>query len=196
MGYCKERCMLLAVGLVVVLSGCASFREGKLPDITQWPPAGGAKGKSITVVFTGQAISTDVNKANPHGWYENAIAQAYRDSKLFSEVKTGAAGGDLLAEVKLIHRGEANLLMAVLTGLTLYLIPSSGTDEFTFRTAIKDKQGTVIGMVEKTEAINFWQQMFLIFVYPFKNPNTVFTDTISDLNRATVIEANAKGYFN
>ena len=126
-------------------------------------------------------------------WSEQVV-DAYRDSGLFSEVETGMSDTDLKAEIKIVDHNERNLGLTFLTGLTLYLIPSRGTDEFIVKTTIKNKDGKTLCMYEMSEKIASWVQMFLIFAMPFHYPASVYNETLYDLNRSTIVELHSKGF--
>lgn len=194
----RQRVVILFLAVALLFSGCASFRSGNLPAITQWPPENAVKGKSISVIVSGESSingkEQEVNSLFIKNWSEQ-VTRAYQDSGLFTEVKPGLSDTDLKAEVRIIDRGEANLGLAFLTGLTLYLIPSSATDEITIKTSIKNKDGDTLGTFEKSETITMWQQLFLIFAMPGNFPLSVTKETLYDVNRATITEAHSKGSF-
>jgi hypothetical protein len=127
-------------------------------------------------------------------WRDQTV-RAYRDAGLFSEVRTGSAPADVQAEVTLKERGQTSIALAVITGLTLYLVPSSATSEVTAKTELRDRNGTIVGTFEKSETLTMWQQLFLIVATPFSSPSAVAEATIYDLSRATISEASARGLF-
>ena len=188
-------CFSLAVSLP--FWGCAQFREGNLPPISSWPPESRAEKKSISIIVSGEAIVNGVEHEANSNMVEKWRAQtvkAYRDSALFSEVHAGFKESDLQAQVKIVDQGEFSIGMAILTGLTLYLIPNSATDEVIVKTTFKDHEGKTLGSFTKSEALTFWQQLFLIFAMPFHSPATVTEETLYDLSRATIIEANSQDF--
>jgi hypothetical protein len=186
---------IITICLMSFFSGCASFRAGNLPP-SEWSPESVAQNQSIDVIVSGESIvngkEQDPNAKCLETWNEQVL-KAYNDSGLFSEVKTGIAETDLRSEVKILDRGEVNLGLAFITGLTLYLIPSKASDEITIQTKIKDREGKILGTFEKSETINTWQQLFLIFGTPFNFPGTVTKETLYDLNRAIINEAHMQG---
>ncbi|MGH8592055.1 MAG: hypothetical protein ACREXX_22905, partial [Gammaproteobacteria bacterium] len=103
----------------------------------------------------------DVNVNFLEVWRTEVI-RAYETSGLFAAVKSGTDPADIYADVKIIDKGEASMGMAVLTGLTLYLIPSKAHECFTMKTTYKDKNGTALGSADKMECFDFWQQLFLL----------------------------------
>jgi hypothetical protein len=178
-------------------SGCASFRSGDLHPVNQWPLPNAGKGKSIDIALSGK--STFNGKEQPESltllryWREQA-EKAYQDSGLFSGVTTGNPDTDLRAEIEITDSTKRRIGLLYLAGLTLYLLPSKGTDELMVRTTIKGRDGAVIGTYEKTETINNWVQLFLVFAAPFHSSNSVYEETFYDLNRSTIAELHAKGF--
>jgi hypothetical protein len=82
----------------------------------------------------------------------------YVESGLFSEVRRGGGSADIMADVKIVRAEEGSVGMAVLTGLTLYLVPSKSTVTTTVKTSFRDVDGNTLGTFEKSEAVNVWQQ--------------------------------------
>lgn len=189
-------CMLLVSLVWSVVSGCAAFRGGETQPPSTWPLSKGLGKQSISLLISGEAIvngqKADVHQAATTAW-EKAAEKAYKDSGLFSDVKMGAADTDLRAEIHVIDRGEASTGLAFLSGFTMTLIPAKGEEEYVIKTILKNKQGQQLGTFERKEPMTFWIQLFLIFVMPFHWPNTVVTDILYDLNRATVIQAHDTG---
>jgi len=125
-------------------------------------------------------------------WRE-LVAKEYQRSGLFSEVVMGASDSDLKAEIEIIDSTRRNVGLAILTGLTLYLVPSIGTDELTVRTTLKDRGGNTLGTCEKSETITTWVQVLLVFATPFHHPGSVYEETLRDLNRSTIMELRSEG---
>ena len=188
--------IFVSILLLSLVSGCAAYRAGNLPQISSWPPESVNDKKSISIVVSGEAILGGKHQAAPSTYIkisQEPTAKAYRNAGLFSDVKVGFAETDLRAEVKIVHQGETNLGLGFLSGLTLFLIPSKTTDEFVVKTTIKDSEGDTIGTFEKSETITMWQQLFLIFATPFNFPGSVVKETLYDLNRAIINEAHSQG---
>ena len=187
---------LVLVLSVLSLSGCAAFRSGETQPPALWPMSKGPGKQSISLLVTGEAIVNGMRQDIPQRMiqhWQDAAAKAYKDSGLFSDVKTGAAETDLRAEVHVLERGEVNKGMAFLSGFTMTLIPAKGEDEFTVKTTLKNKAGQELGTFTKKETLSVWIQFFLIFIMPFNWPNTVAADMFYDLHRATINQAFGAG---
>jgi hypothetical protein len=186
--------LVLVLG-VLSLSGCAAFRWGEdLPPVL-WPISKEPGKQSISLLVTGEGsfngASQDAQRAI--ATWQEAAARAYKDSGLFSDVKIGAAETDLRAEIHFIDRGQGNLALAVISGLTMTVIPAKGQDEFTVKTTLKNKAGQDLGTFEKKDTVSRWFQLFLIFLMPYNWPNTVVTELLYDLNRDTINQAFGAG---
>jgi hypothetical protein len=184
------------LALLTTLSGCAAFREGNIPRYPSVPEAGIAKHKSISVKVYGAVILNDqIYRSHPKAmktWRQQTIT-AYEKSGYFSEVKEDTGKADLYSEVVIVDKGNPNAFFAFITGLTLYLMPSKATDEFTVKTTITDGDGDILGAFEKRETVTLWQQLIMIFAMPFNWPSSVAKEALYDLSRATIQDAHAEG---
>ena len=189
---------LVSFMLLCVSSGCASFREGNVPRARSSPQSPRGKQQSISVSVQGAVILDgniyQANRETTDNWRSQTI-KAYRDSGLFSEVKGDADEADLYAEVVIVDKGDPNALLAFITGLTLYIVPSKATDEFTVKAAIRDKDGKILGRFEKSETVILWQQLFMVFAMPSNWPESVAKEALYDLNRAIIRDAYFQGFF-
>ena len=185
---------------LLACTGCATFRAGDLAPVENWPPTSSVEAKqSIAVKVTTEMSINDTERlpgdALTHKWREQVIL-AYRESKLFSSVEFGpdADRAPVTAYATFRNEGSFSLFMTLLTGLTIYIIPSSATESFTLTTSFKDADGKELGVVTVTESGTLWQQFFMIFFAPGRSINGVFDEILRDLSRATVVEAMELGY--
>jgi hypothetical protein len=178
------------------LDGCAAFRSGETQPPESWPMSKGPGKQSISLLLSGEGFVNgqrqDIPQRMMQIWEETA-AKAYKDSGLFSDVTIGATETDLRAEIQVVDRGEANMGLAFLSGFTMTLIPSNAHGEYVVKTTLKNKEGQELGTYEKKESMSMWIEFFLIFIMPFNWPNTVITDVIYDLHRATISQAYSAG---
>lgn len=200
----KERIGLIvlwvaAVGTVFT-PGCATFRDGQVGSVEPWPPPAPPVRKSIAITVRMESVmefgpgrnkmpvsDDELNQMRGKIWAE------YQDSGLFSDVKTGLEDADLRADVQISHFADGSLGLVILSGLTLVMIPlKTNVDELTYTTTFKNRDGQVLGTIEKKEALNTWFQLFLIFVAPFKNIIGQVNAANTDLVRATIEQARAQ----
>ena len=184
--------------LAFLAAGCASFRGGELAQTKPWPPAEPAAKKSLSLAVTGSTLMNEKpGDATPlmlTKWREST-EQAYKESNQFSTVLPETAAADIRAEVKIVDSGNPNVGLAFISGLTMTLIPAKATDNFAVHTDFKNAQGDVLASIERRDHVDTWIQLFMVFVMPFNWPNSVITSTVTDLSRATIVEAHEKGVF-
>jgi hypothetical protein len=185
----------LIAGALVVLSfgqaACIGLRGGLVPS--QTPPLGSGEAQlSVSIVLKGRALvnnePTDVPTIAVANWTDNAL-KAYRESGFFAKVSRSPAKTDLVAEIEIVDRGEANFAMAFLSGLTFTILPSTAWDEFTVSTVFKDQDGNVLGEYENRERVTMWIQLLLILGMPFAFPGSVASDALSDVHYKTLQDA-------
>lgn len=184
--------IIIGFAFVSSLSGCAAFRGGGTEAPRSWPTSKTADRQSISLLVSGEALINgemrDVPQQAIAAW-EHVAEKAYRESGVFSDVRIGAADTDLRAEIHMLDRGEASMAMALLSGLTLTLIPTKAEDEMVMKTTLRNKAGRQLGVYEGKETVSTWIQFFLIFMMPFYSPGSVVQEVIYDLNRATINQA-------
>lgn len=160
------------------LGGCAAFRWGDTQPPASWPLSKGPGKRSISVILTG---------ASPYiEGLEESAAKAYQESGLFSDVKTRAAETDLRAEVDVSRSAKSEVGLAQ---LTLFLFPIIQWNEVVIRTTLKNKEGQELGVIEKKDGYTELDGLLMIFLMPFKCPDTIDSNLLYDLNRATISQA-------
>ena len=169
----------------------------------QWPPENAFSNKpslslSVSGTFDHGSSPTKVNSEFLDELKGSTI-RAYEESGLFSSVRIDDKQADLQAEVNFIQKGSEGLafISGFISGYTFTLIPGYAKEEDFLKTTYKDRNGKVIGQIEKEESLSFWIQFFLLFAMPFVDgPSTVIDETHFDLNRTTIEEAHKKAFFN
>ncbi|MCU1715777.1 hypothetical protein [Pseudomonas sp. 5P_3.1_Bac2] len=162
-------CMLLAT---LSLSGCLSYSQHQLAAVDNWPLSPGAARPSVHLKITTEY------RFNGHQSYANTdyakleaiILKQYQDSGRFSRATTQQEKSDLYISVHLTNHERGSIAAAILTGATMYLIPSTHSNELTMQTRIKDQDGNLLGEVKKQETITTWLQLLMVFAIPFNQP--------------------------
>jgi len=122
---------------------------------------------------------------------ENKILQAYVESGLFSKIYThSSATSDLTVDVRLDSNFNsiANFCCSC---CFLDIIPTFSDYHNNLITTIKAPDGAIVGSYSLSESISQKRHILLFVAAPFtRNTEEVFTETIFDLCRATLIKAN------
>lgn len=166
----KQFLSALLVTSLLALSGCISYTSGKLAEVQPWPPTATSAAKPTAYLkVEGQYLYNDEPRAggfNQAG-LEQLILKQYADSGLFSRVSTSQQAADLYISVKVNNHEQASTAAAFITGLTLFIIPGTASNQISMQTAFKDGSGMLLGSVEKQETITTWMQLLLVFALPF-----------------------------
>jgi len=193
--------LALAGTLFLLMSGvgCVGFRGGELEETRPWPPAPTASAKKpvVSLSLVGRATMngkpTPIDPGMADLWLQYT-RDTYVSSGLFSEVRSGSVASDLKAEVEVVDAGSGSKFLFFMTGLTLGVLPSCGTDDFTWKTTLKDGAGNLRGVIEKKESATLWIEILLLFGMPFSTPASAAKSAMGDLNRSTLLDALEKGY--
>jgi hypothetical protein len=182
----------------VAAGGCMAFRAGETKMPAAWPPPAPPVRHRVSVVLQheavigGKRITPDPAASEK---VREVMLRAYADSNLFAGVRPGlAAGGDeLQVDVALVNSGDPHTVLAVLSGITMTMLPTFATDEYTMKTAVRDGSGAVLAEVERHDALTTWIQLFLVFGTFARPPNAVAEAVLYDMTRASIDDLRARG---
>jgi hypothetical protein len=166
----KSLFRILLTGCLLALCGCISYTENQLAAVKQWPMSASAQQKPTAYLkIDSQYLLNDNAQAGGFNQaaLEKLVLQTYQDSGLFSRVTTAQQTSDLYITVHVSNHERASMAAAFLTGLTLFIIPSTASNELNMQTEFRDGSGKLLGSVDKHETITTWMQLLLIFVLPF-----------------------------
>ncbi|MCH4880445.1 hypothetical protein EQV97_24125 [Pseudomonas sp. TMW22090] len=187
-GYIKHAFILS----VILMSGCASYSMHELPPLQAWPlTADAAQQKPTTFVRATAFYQANGGEGRtvagaPAALWESAIVDAFRESGRFSRVTTDKVDSDIYAEATLYNNEQYSVVSAVVTGLTMFIIPSTAKNTFTLETVFKDKDGKELGRIRKSESVRTWMQLVLIVALPFQQDTR---EVVQTLARSTLQEA-------
>ncbi len=185
----KNLCHALLTGCLLLLAGCISYSNHELAQVEQWPPAAPAQHKPTAYLkIDSQYLMNDEQQAggfNQAG-LEKLVLQQYQSSGRFSRVTSAQQTSDLYVSVHVSNHERGSFAAAFITGLTLFIIPSTASNELTMQTVFKDASGKVLGSVEKRESITTWMQLLLIFALPF---NQSTDNILTQLTQSSLEEA-------
>ena len=197
----KNISKLISLLLLVTLSSCAAWRAEETMKISKFPTEIAKKSKvkaSINLILhevhTGKALDIAKSKETKQASLD-LIKKAYNESGVFEIVDQDSPSKQISIEISLVKKVESSLTRDFLTAVTLYLVPKRTSEYYTVNTKFIDKTGVLIGMVEKKETVVMWHQLFMAFALPFNYPSTTKSETLIDLNRASIMDAYTDGLF-
>ncbi len=156
----------------ILLSGCAIFKGGNVPEVSFTPTEKSDLQKpSISYEITAMSglISVDKSADFAQSIIAGEFLKTLEDSNYFGRIAKNDTDADVSLVVVVKNTGSpVALLPAILTGLSLYIIPSWATDHFDVNATAQNKNGLSKEYVlSDTTTIVQWLPM--MFVFPFKN---------------------------
>lgn len=170
--------------LSLFLTGCASF-DGNLPET-----------KTTHVSNKTVHVELELHRTlNGESKYkDNAALQQALANKLWSAFEKAGYSlapketADEVVYVKLNSDGTYNEIMSTITGLTLFIIPSTANDSFSINATIKTKNK------EKTfaskDSVTTICQIFMLPFMPFKTLPNAENKTIDNMFNTLVFDIN------
>lgn len=171
----KSLCLskvFLFVFVCIAVSGCAVFNGGKVPETVLTPiEKNGFKKPNVSYDITASS-GLFKNSKSPE-LVQNIIAgeflETLEQSNYFSRISKNDSNADLNLIVTIDNSGNpAALIPAMITGFSLYTIPSWATDKFAVKAIAKHKNGkSKQYILEDSTTLVQWLPM--IFAFPVKN---------------------------
>lgn len=193
----------IAIFIIFSFTSCAAWRTKDFNSVTPYPskaesdykkPQVSINFRTYDVLDNGELDKAQMSKTEKKQVYD-IITSSYKDSELFILVDDDSPNKELTIEVSIVRQNSSSLTMSILTALSLYLIPKRTTEVITISTKFFDKSDALIGMVEKTDSVVVWHQFFMLFAMPFSAPWSVKDETLTQLNKSTIVEASSDGLF-
>jgi hypothetical protein len=158
--------------ICILITGCMSFQSNNARQFTSYPPSTiqprkekakiniQAEYQLVGMVGTNDRRQSAVD--NIKGWAEDNL----KATGVF-DVVPAASPADYKLVIRVRDDASPNIGAAFLTGLTLYLIPSTASDNFTTDVTLIDGNNKAIVNKTYKHEIVLWQQLFLVFGAPF-----------------------------
>jgi len=181
--------LLTLLFLNFFLSGCSiAYRSVISQPITEIPIEK-QKERSITIIFGSQSDFTVDELIK----YRDPLVRAYRDSNLFTEVKTGFTEADLRAEINIEQQDTVRWGIPILSNILLNIIPYSMKYTLSITTTVTDTNGNILQIFQNSEDIHEVNNLLFIFALGFPSTTSVFDEALYDLGRMTIHQAHEQG---
>ena len=172
----------LAIFLIVLfsisLTGCMAFQTNNARKFANFPPSGISAqdpriGVHIEASFqvVGMAVTNDRRQSavdNVTGW-----AQDYLEQTGVFRIQPDPDTADYRLVIRVRDDAEPNVGLALLSGATLYILPSTASDNFTTDVELIDAEGKRVAEKRFEHKLELVQQLFLIFGAPFATIGSV-----------------------
>ena len=169
-----------------MLSGCACFSGNNLQQVNSLPPlTAGAKKPTLSYIFLSSYYLWGEHKDRPRvrNALESEFADVIKESGYFAKWGPGNSG-DVTIEIHIVLSGNpASVIPAIITGLTLFVIPSWVSDTYIVTAKIKIRDGSEhIFQLEDSTILVQWLPMIVvpgnIFTVPVKVRKNIWKNLI------------------
>jgi Short C-terminal domain len=154
---------------VFFLFGCASFSGNVLPKVSSFPTVSEKPSVSVGLSFRQYINNQPVNlfvKTAEEG-LQKKVVERFEKSGLYSSVAPSNPNSDITVKIDVKDDGSGSMIMAVITGLSLYIIPSSATDTYKVSANVLNNRKGTENKVELEDFVIQWQQILLLPLMPF-----------------------------
>jgi hypothetical protein len=188
---------ILAVVLMVTISGCAVFDGGQVPKTTLSAYEGNDASKptlSYSSTAMGGLSSTKELPEAGQSIIEGELLSVLESSDYFSRISKKDESADVSIEVTLTNSGNpAAMIPAFITGLSLYTIPSWATDNFNLIAKVERQDG-LKKEYTLADSATLVQWLPMIFVFPAKN-FSVIPDVRKNMYKKVLSDMKEDGFF-
>ncbi len=188
---------VLAVVLMVAVSGCAVFDGGKVPTTTLSAYENNGDSKptlSYSSIAMGGLSSTKKLPEAGQSIIEGELLSVLESSDYFSRISKQDESAEISIEVTLTNSGNpAAMIPAVITGLSLYAIPSWATDNFDLVAKVERQDGLKKEYI-LADSTTLVQWLPMIFVFPAKNFSVV-PDVRKNMYKKVLSDMKEDGFF-
>lgn len=167
----KKAYRVLCMGiLMLAISGCAAFQGNNLSAVTSFPITPVKKSLEIDLTFSaslnGNPITMGIDKGRKK--LVDRCINRLQKSGLFGSVSENLSNPDLKLQVNVMDVGEVNIMLSMLTGFSLYIIPSSARDTYRLSAILTDTETFKKTEIKLEDSVTQWQQILLLPLMPFK----------------------------
>jgi hypothetical protein len=159
----------IVAGTVLLVAGCAIFPDKQLPEVTTLP--------NKSQFASRPSVALDVKyRMDPKGGEGGAptenvqmtanlkgiVEEITKESTLFSRHSMDAFDAknmDYSVKLELIERADMGpaLVGAIITGLSLYIIPSKVSVEYELNATVSDRNGAKLKSYQLKDGLSMWQ---------------------------------------
>lgn len=187
----------IAVLAAFALSGCAAFSGNTLPRGASYPAMSLDPKPSVSVQLTFRQFlngsQVTLFRGTAEVGHTNRLVGMLEESGYFSSVVVGDGPADVTLALEFKNEGSANLGMAFLTGLTLFLVPSWATDNWRLDATATARASGRSQQFHVEEFVTQWQHVLLIPVMPFKLTPVVTYQVQNDVWRTFIAQLATSG---
>ncbi|WP_032829664.1 hypothetical protein [Pseudomonas sp. GM74] len=178
---------ILGLALVLGLSGCASFTKDEVAPVNLPSMSSYSNKPNVYVDFDfyqgAPKSASAVEIPQARDMLKPELQKVLSDSGLFGRVTLDEfqkQPGDYNLRLKVYNHppGGGQLVMSFISGLTMTIIPTMVTDQYTMSLEALDQQGLAISNTSNHDSINTWMGIWFVPLMG-NTPKAAISDTFS-----------------
>jgi len=178
---------ILGLALVLGLSGCASFTKDEVAPVNLPSMSSYSNKPNVYVDFDfyqgAPKSASAVEIPQARDMLKPELQKVLSDSGLFGRVTLDEfqkQPGDYNLRLKVYNHppGGGQLVMSFISGLTMTIIPTMVTDQYTMSLEALDQQGLAISNASNHDSINTWMGIWFVPLMG-NTPKAAISDTFS-----------------
>lgn len=193
----KKWTKVLPLFFALVVSGCAIYKGGKVPETTLKPlqkETSELPTVSYTSLFKSGLSAPKERNGAAKNLIEGEFTSTLKESKYFSRISSVDDNADVKIDFSLTNSGNpAAMIPAIITGLSLYIIPSWATENIELKAKVESKSGK-----KKTYTLNdttkLVQWLPMAFLYS-SNSMSVIPEVRKNMYRNLLSKMERDGFF-
>jgi len=171
---------------VVLLSGCASFKNSDEPNSILLDQSEYQNKPSVYIDLSYSMNGSVISESEFLSEVKNNLTESLDRSGVFSEytfVSSESNNMDYRLELKIINSGDvaAATMAGFLTGYSLFLIPTFATDNFDVEALLYDKRGQKLDSTVNEDSFKTWLGIWFLPVMGSNHPKDVVQDVVKNL---------------
>jgi len=183
------------ISCLVFIASCATFKGRQLEPVTMKSIPENNEKPSMEVNFEYMQYmngdKTQLFRQSAENKLHKDFMTIARNSGSFSKVEKDLSNPDITTKIIMKDKGSGNMIMAVITGLSLYIIPSQSTDNYILTADITNQTGKE-WTIQMEDYITMYQQIFLLPVMPFKMLPEQANDVQDNMFRTLILRMHKK----
>jgi hypothetical protein len=200
MNKCLKRPSIALAGFVVMAlfaTGCAMFPGNMIPPAGPYKPLpeGATKSRAVYTFSAGfDMLGSVEQEGEARVLLQSEFTDAFYQSGYFDTLSSGG-DGDMIIRARLVNSGTPLALCpAVLTGLSLYVIPSWVTDLYEVTVTVVPRDGKE-RFYQYSDSSKLVQWLPMIFAFPTHDPVSVSKEVRINIWKTVAIKMRDDGLF-
>lgn len=185
------------LSILVILCQCVAFNYGDLDSTVFYKSNAQIEKKRAALLNISYEYFLNGKKkkrslSGPDNNPKSLTEKSYKESSYFHIIENGL-NPDLTINVEILEVANVSQSLAMLSGLSLGILPSWGESEVYLKTTYFDNTGKKLGEVKASGSSFMVIQLFMLIPMPFFYAFTQYDNLFVEINNRSINEAIRQG---